>query len=338
MQDAQGLRRPPCAPAAAAATVAAHRLPPPSGPPCSTLLQPRTTAMRLPLLASQTFAGSPLIRGAGARRLDALLAGEGGQEALFALVADRQVAVTTTSSGPSSGGTAVHWLDRAGLAAMDVTYAGQGEQLSIGGSQAAAPVYFLGEDRRQRTLRLAVDVSAAPPGWAQQRAIRLQVCCLQEGGEGVVAAAGSAVASQCRKQQASYTPLPAGPALAHEPAAGRGAGGGRHGRGGALQAAGWFLLPPAAGGSSAGCGACPAMATRFFPCPLPAFFCPQATPWRCPSGTRRTCSARAAARPACPPRPARGGSAPRSRRTSRWGGGGCRGIRAAALQDARRPC
>lgn len=43
------------------------------------------------------------------------------------------------------------------------------------GGDAPAPVYFLGEDRQQRTLRLAVDVTAAPPAWAEQREIRLQV-------------------------------------------------------------------------------------------------------------------------------------------------------------------
>ena len=63
------------------------------------------------------------------------------------------------------------------------------------------------------------------------------------------------------------------------------------------------------------------------PSPAPRIAVLQATPWRCHSGTRRTCSAAAAARPACQPRRARGGSARHTRSTSRWAGrcGSCPG-------------
>ena len=128
------------------------------------------------VLAAQSFAGNQLVRGAAGRRLEQVLS-SGSHESrdLFLLVSDRRVGVADGGSGGGSGGrTHVRWLDRAGLAAIDIAYSGQGEQLSIGGSQAA-PVYLLGEDQQAQALRLAVDVTAAPPGWAEQRGVRLQV-------------------------------------------------------------------------------------------------------------------------------------------------------------------
>ncbi|KAI7840059.1 hypothetical protein COHA_006190 [Chlorella ohadii] len=128
------------------------------------------------VLAAQSFAGNQLVRGAAGRRLEQVLA-SGSHEStrdLFLLVSDRRVGVADGGGGSGSGGrTQVRWLDRAGLAAIDIAYSGQGEQLSIGGSQAA-PVYLLGEDQQAQALRLAVDVTAAPPGWAEQRGVRLQ--------------------------------------------------------------------------------------------------------------------------------------------------------------------
>lgn len=127
------------------------------------------------VLAAQSFAGNQLVRGAAGRRLEQVLSSGSshGSRDLFLLVSDRRVGV---ADGGGGGGrrTQVHWLDRAGLAAIDIAYSGQGEQLSIGGSQAA-PVYLLGEDQQAQALRLAVDVTAAPPGWAEQRGVRLQV-------------------------------------------------------------------------------------------------------------------------------------------------------------------
>ncbi|PRW58426.1 Nudix hydrolase chloroplastic [Chlorella sorokiniana] len=126
------------------------------------------------VLAAQSFAGNQLVRGAAGRRLEQVLSSSGSDGSLFLLVSDRRVCV---ADGPGGGGSAartqVRWLDRAGLAAMDIAYSGQGDQLSIGGSQEA-PVYLLGEDRQAQALRLAVDVTAAPQGWAEQRGVRLQ--------------------------------------------------------------------------------------------------------------------------------------------------------------------
>ena len=137
--------------------------------------------LRSPVLAAQTFAGSPLVRGAAGRRLEQILGAGADTPAWFCLVADRRVAVTS-GGGTSGGGTAVHWLDRAGLAASLLVYPGTGDELALEGgpgeAPAAAPVYLLGEDVAASALRLAVDVSAAPPAWAQQqqqRGVRLQV-------------------------------------------------------------------------------------------------------------------------------------------------------------------
>ena len=118
------------------------------------------------------------MRGAGGKRLEQVLS-SGSDGSLFMLVSDRRVCVADGPGGGGGGGsgstrTQVRWLDRAGLAAMDIAYSGQGDQLSIGGSEAA-PVYLLGEDRQAQALRLAVDVTAAPQGWAEQRGVRLQV-------------------------------------------------------------------------------------------------------------------------------------------------------------------
>ncbi len=128
------------------------------------------------VLAAQSFAGNQLVRGAAGRRLEQVLA-SGSHEStrdLFLLVSDRRVGVADGGGGSGGARTQVRWLDRAGLAAIDIAYSGQGEQLSIGGSQAA-PVYLLGEDQQAQALRLAVDVTAAPQGWAEQRGVRLQV-------------------------------------------------------------------------------------------------------------------------------------------------------------------
>ena len=140
---------------------------------------------RSPVLAAQTFAGSPLVRGAAGRRLDQILCAGADTPAWFCLVADRRVAVTSGPPGGGAGGssTAVHWLDRAGLAASGLAYPGTGDELTLEGgpgeAPVAAPVYLLGEDVPASALRLAVDVSAAPPAWAQQqqqqRGVRLQV-------------------------------------------------------------------------------------------------------------------------------------------------------------------
>lgn len=153
------------------------------GPPIppSSHLDLVSAAMRA-VLAAQSFAGNQLVRGASGRRLEQVLS-SGSDDALFALVSDRRVAVIGGPTGSSAaaaaaaaagGCTAVRWLDRAGLATLDITYSGQGDQLSISGSKAA-PVYLLGEDQQARSLRLAVDVTAAPQGWAEQRGVRLQV-------------------------------------------------------------------------------------------------------------------------------------------------------------------
>jgi len=173
----------------------------------------------MPILASQHFAGNKLCRGLAGRKLEQLLASDQPQE--YALVADRRVAVTTTSGGGSThvggGTTAVQWVDRAGLAALELSHAG-GEQLQLGpqaqGQGQAVPVYFLGEDLTRRTLRMAVDVTGAPAGWAERHQIRLQV-------KGVAAGAGWAGGrtiqqaresrrrsdgSECR--MLCYTPLP----------------------------------------------------------------------------------------------------------------------------------
>lgn len=126
-------------------------------------------------LSVQSFAGSQLVRGAAGKRLEQVLS-SGSDGSLFMLVSDRRVCVADGPGGGGTGGTRtkVRWLDRAGLAAMDIAYSGQGDQLSIGGSEVA-PVYLLGEDRQAQALRLAVDVTAAPQGWAEQRGVRLQV-------------------------------------------------------------------------------------------------------------------------------------------------------------------
>lgn len=123
----------------------------------------------LPVLASQTFAGNSLVRGIAGRRLEQVLNEPAGADALFTLVANARVAVAGGSGG--GGDTAVRWLDRAGLAALDLTYSG-GEHLSLGDKQA--PIYFLGEDRQRQVLRLAVDVAGAPPSWAEDHSVRLQ--------------------------------------------------------------------------------------------------------------------------------------------------------------------
>ncbi|KAL4423481.1 hypothetical protein ABPG77_003614 [Micractinium sp. CCAP 211/92] len=164
----------------------------------------------MPALAPQAFAGNVLVRGLGSRKLEALLASDQPQE--FALVADRRIGVASSARQPPADGggavpaaTAVHWLDRAGLAALDLTPDGDRLRLrnssSVGaaaaGSTAAAapaaaaglggqagvaaegaemhvPVYFLGEDQQRRVLRLAVDVTGAPPGWTAARGVHLQ--------------------------------------------------------------------------------------------------------------------------------------------------------------------
>lgn len=126
------------------------------------------------VFAAQSFAGNHLVRG-GLKNLEQVL-GSGADGPKFMLVSDRRVCVADGpgSSGSGGGRTQVRWLDRSGLAAMDITYGGQGDQLSIGGSEAA-PVYLLGEDQQAQALRLAVDVTAAPAGWTEQRGVRLQV-------------------------------------------------------------------------------------------------------------------------------------------------------------------
>lgn len=176
----------------------------------------------MPTLAAQAFAGNLLVRGLGSRKLEALLASDQPQE--FALVADRRIGVTSplapAGQAPAAGAvpaaTAVYWLDRAGLAALDLTPDGDRLRLGISssssgvvapGSTAAAaaaaaagpagepgaaagpaageavhvpveavhvPVYFLGEDMQRRVLRLAVDVTGAPPGWTTARGVHLQ--------------------------------------------------------------------------------------------------------------------------------------------------------------------
>ena len=127
----------------------------------------------LPVLTSQRFAGNVLLRGIAGRRLEQILSDP--QRALFALVADQRVAVT--GGGDSGRATALRWLDMAGLEALDLTYTG-GEHLSLGGGDQQTPVYFLGEEsvKERGTLRLAVDVAAAAPSWAEEYAVCLQVC------------------------------------------------------------------------------------------------------------------------------------------------------------------
>ena len=131
------------------------------------------------VMASQSFSGNLLARGLAGRKLQHLL--QQPQGALFALVADKRVAVSSGGGGGGagdSGGATLLWLDRAGLAsALDIGYAG-GEQMYLGGDggqQLAAPVYFLGEDLQQHMLRMAVDVTAAPAAWLEERQLRLQV-------------------------------------------------------------------------------------------------------------------------------------------------------------------
>lgn len=51
------------------------------------------------MLAAQTFAGNQLIRGGLGRRLDGILS---SGDALFALVADRNVAVTSADGGATA--------------------------------------------------------------------------------------------------------------------------------------------------------------------------------------------------------------------------------------------
>lgn len=152
-------------------TPATRQPPPPATPPSLAAM------LRSPALAAQHFAGSPLVRGAAGRKLDHILAGGSSSDgvAWFCLVADRRVAVSDGGGSASSPTTAVRWLDRDGLAANGISYPGTGEELSLGGGQPA-PVYFLGaEERPRRALRLAVDLSAAPPTWAEQRGVRLKV-------------------------------------------------------------------------------------------------------------------------------------------------------------------
>jgi hypothetical protein len=140
------------------------------------------------VLAAQSFSGNVLARGLAGRKLQDLLQQQ-HTGALFALVADKRVAVSggsgaSAGGGSSGGGAALLWLDRAGLAsALDISYAG-GEQMHLAagdGKQLAAPVYFLGEDVQQQTLRLAVDVTAAPAAWIEERHLRLQVRHLLRG-------------------------------------------------------------------------------------------------------------------------------------------------------------
>lgn len=164
----------------------------------------------MPALAAQAFAGNVLVRGLGSRKLEALLASDQPQE--FALVADRRIGVASPARQPPADGggavpaaTAVHWLDRAGLAALDLTpdgdrlrlrnsssdgaaaagstaaaapaaAAGLGGQAGVAaeGAEMHVPVYFLGEDQQRRVLRLAVDVTGAPPGWTAARGVHLQ--------------------------------------------------------------------------------------------------------------------------------------------------------------------
>ncbi|KAL4859665.1 Peroxisomal NADH pyrophosphatase NUDT12 [Chlorella vulgaris] len=122
----------------------------------------------LPVLASQAFGGNLLVRGIAGRKLSELLSEP--QDALFTLVANQRVAVTG-----SDGTTALRWLDLAGLAALDLTYNGD-EHVVLGGEQPVpAPVYFLGQESGREqggTLRLAVDVAAAPASWTET--VRLQ--------------------------------------------------------------------------------------------------------------------------------------------------------------------
>jgi hypothetical protein len=134
-------------------------------------------------MAAQSFSGNVLARGLAGRKVQDLLQHPQHTGALFALVADKRVAVSgsgdaSAGGGSGSGSAALLWLDRAGLAsALDISYAG-GEQMSLGQQgdhQISAPVYFLGEDVQQQMLRLAVDVTAAPAAWTEERQLRLQV-------------------------------------------------------------------------------------------------------------------------------------------------------------------
>ncbi|KAL4437163.1 hypothetical protein ABPG75_004302 [Micractinium tetrahymenae] len=100
----------------------------------------------MPALAAQAFAGNLLVRGLGSRKLAALLASDQPQE--FALVADRRIGVTAPLSpagqaasgggGAAPGATAVRWLDRAGLAALDLTPDGERLRLRDSSSDSGA--------------------------------------------------------------------------------------------------------------------------------------------------------------------------------------------------------
>ena len=207
------------------------------------------------MLAQQHFAGSALVRGGMVSgRLEALLATpEQHPHQEFALVADRRIAVTGGDGAGAAGLPSVRWLDRAGLAAIDLTHAG-GEALQLGGGNGGAPaasglpdaaaasggtaaaaaatgrlpmpVYYLGEDRQRRTLRLAVDVSGAPPGWAEAQQFRMQARDGVGGGMFM-----GLVGVKCCGCERSGACLGRGAAVSHAGKDGKGAGGESRGRG-----------------------------------------------------------------------------------------------------------
>ena len=152
----------------------------------------RALASIAPVLATQTFSGNSLIRGLVGRQLQQILAD--ADDARYMLVADRAVGVTAPTDGGGGGGggtgaRAIRWLDRAALADLGITYSGSGEQLTMGDQLTAADVYFLGAEGLRSAppaapaaaalaaaavVRLAVDVSAAPPGFLEAARISLQ--------------------------------------------------------------------------------------------------------------------------------------------------------------------